>query len=101
MEREYFFGKIILVSGTLPKRILEFEASNNVVYEYRHLPRHIESLAIFGAGDAAFDGALKALENEAQSVQQNRQDKSDKKAQGSSRGIWSDLPSSRTNHQSG
>ncbi|MGJ8455740.1 NAD(P)/FAD-dependent oxidoreductase [Pseudothermotoga sp. U03pept] len=75
-QREYFFDKIIVASGTLPKRLLNLEVSNNVVCEYRYLPRTIESLAILGAGDAAFDGALKAFENGIKSVHIfNRTDK--------------------------
>lgn len=67
-SKEYLFDKIIVASGTLPRRILRFEVSSNVVYEYRHLPADIESLAVFGAGDAALDGALKAFENGVRSV---------------------------------
>lgn len=65
-EREY--DKIIVASGTVPKRITDFEICEEVVYEFRHLPKGINSLAIYGAGDAAFDGALKAIEKGVKNV---------------------------------
>jgi len=75
-QREYSFDKIIVASGTIPKKVLELEVSKNVVYEYKYLPRTVESLAILGAGDAAFDGALKAFEDGVKSIHIfNRTDK--------------------------
>ncbi|AEH51500.1 NAD(P)/FAD-dependent oxidoreductase [Pseudothermotoga thermarum] len=59
----YEFDKLIIASGTVPVKILEFEVDQNVVYEYRFLPKGIKCLAIYGAGDVAFDSALKAKEN--------------------------------------
>ena len=56
------FDKIIVASGTVPRRIEEFEVDENVVYEFRKLPKRLRNLAIYGAGDVAFDGALKARE---------------------------------------
>ncbi|KAF2958011.1 hypothetical protein AS159_06385 [Thermotoga sp. Ku-13t] len=56
----YDFDSVIIATGTKPKRIEEFEVNQNVVYEFKRLPRRIKSLAIYGAGDVAFDGALKA-----------------------------------------
>ncbi len=56
----YDFDGVIVATGTKPKRIEEFEVNQNVVYEFKRLPRGIKSLAIYGAGDVAFDGALKA-----------------------------------------
>jgi len=51
-EREtYSFDYVIVASGTIPKRIPEFEVSKNVVYEFIDLPE-FEQLAIYGAGDA-------------------------------------------------
>lgn len=58
----YQFDKVIVASGTVPVRLTEFEVDPSVVYEYRFLPRKLNSLAIYGAGDVAFDGALKAKE---------------------------------------
>jgi len=65
-EREY--DRIIVASGTVPKRIIDFEVCERVVYEFKHLPKGIDSLAIYGAGDAAFDGALKAIEQGVKNV---------------------------------
>lgn len=65
-EQEY--DKILVASGTLPKRITEFEVCEKVVYEFKHLPKSMDSLAIYGAGDAAFDGALKAAEKGVKNV---------------------------------
>lgn len=56
----YDFDGVIVATGTKPKRIEDFEVNRNVVYEFKRLPRGIKSLAIYGAGDVAFDGALKA-----------------------------------------
>lgn len=56
----YDFDSVIVATGTRPKRIEDFEVNQNVVYEFKRLPRGIKSLAIYGAGDVAFDGALKA-----------------------------------------
>ncbi|WP_448536187.1 NAD(P)/FAD-dependent oxidoreductase [Pseudothermotoga sp.] len=58
----YGFDKLIVATGTKPKRIEDFEVNQNVVYEFKRLPRGIGRLAIYGAGDVAFDGALKAKE---------------------------------------
>lgn len=57
----FLFDYVVVASGTVPKRIPDFEVSDKVVYEFSELPE-FEKLAIYGAGDAAFDGALKALE---------------------------------------
>ncbi len=57
------FDKILVATGTVPKRIKDFEVDQRVVYQFKDLPKAITDLAIYGAGDAAFDGALKALEN--------------------------------------
>ncbi|MBT1248638.1 MULTISPECIES: NAD(P)/FAD-dependent oxidoreductase [unclassified Thermosipho (in: thermotogales)] len=54
----YFFDEIIIATGTVPNRIKEFE-NDKVVYEYRDLPKS-KNLAIYGAGDVAFDGAIRA-----------------------------------------
>ncbi len=51
---------IVLATGTLPRRIIDFEVSDKVVYEYRDLPKNIKRLAIYGGGDVAFDGAIRA-----------------------------------------
>jgi len=60
-EREiHSFDYVIVASGTIPRRIPEFEVSEKVVYEFIDLPE-FEKLAIYGAGDAAFDSALNAL----------------------------------------
>ncbi|WP_448522362.1 NAD(P)/FAD-dependent oxidoreductase [Pseudothermotoga sp.] len=56
----YSFDKLIVATGTKPKRIEDFEVNQNVVYEFKRLPRGIGRLAIYGAGDVAFDGVLKA-----------------------------------------
>lgn len=54
----YFFDEIIVASGTVPNRIVGFE-NERVAYEYTDL-FEFNSLAIYGAGDVAFDGAIKA-----------------------------------------
>lgn len=51
---------IVLATGTAPKRIIEFEVNDRVVYEYRDLPSDVKSLAIYGGGDVAFDSAIQA-----------------------------------------
>lgn len=51
---------IVLATGTVPKRIPDFEVSNRVVYEYRDLPKDVKNLAIYGGGDVAFDSAINA-----------------------------------------
>lgn len=61
-SNSYSFDKLIVATGTKPKRIEDFELNRSVVYEFKRLPRGIGRLAIYGAGDAAFDGALKAKE---------------------------------------
>lgn len=55
----YFFDYVLAAFGTLPNRIKEFEGSR-VAYEFLDLPSDINSLAIYGAGDVAFDGAIQA-----------------------------------------
>lgn len=55
----YYFDYIIVASGTVPNRIEELEGER-VYYEFLDLPEKIESLAIYGAGDVAFDGAIQA-----------------------------------------
>ncbi|QTA37491.1 NAD(P)/FAD-dependent oxidoreductase [Thermosipho ferrireducens] len=60
-KSSYKFDEIIIASGTNPKRIQEFElCDKKIVYEFRDLPDSFDSLAIYGAGDVAFDGAIKA-----------------------------------------
>lgn len=61
-SNSYEFDKLIVASGTIPVRLTQFEVDPNVVYEYRLLPESLTSLAIYGAGDVAFDSALKAKE---------------------------------------
>ncbi|MBO8160799.1 MAG: NAD(P)/FAD-dependent oxidoreductase [Thermosipho sp. (in: Bacteria)] len=56
---QYKFDEIIVAIGTIPNRIEEFESSRTF-YEFRYLPKNIKKLAIYGAGDVAFDGAIKA-----------------------------------------
>ncbi len=68
-EGIYDFNKLIIASGTVPVRLPEFEVDKNVVYEYRFIPKGIRSLAVYGAGDVAFDSALKAKENGVSIVQ--------------------------------
>ncbi|ODN30241.1 NAD(P)/FAD-dependent oxidoreductase [Fervidobacterium thailandense] len=60
---EYPYDFLVIATGTRPKRISEFEISDRVSYEYVKLPKNISSLAIYGGGDIAFDGALKAFES--------------------------------------
>ncbi|PLV58726.1 NAD(P)/FAD-dependent oxidoreductase [Thermotoga sp. KOL6] len=59
-DESFTFDYVIVASGTLPKRIPDFEVSERVAYEFSKLP-DFEKLAIYGAGDIAFDGALNAL----------------------------------------
>jgi len=57
---QYQADIIVLASGTIPKRLIDFEVSDRVVYEYRDLPSNVKKLAIYGGGDVAFDGAVHA-----------------------------------------
>ena len=59
---ETAFDAILVATGTGPLRLPELEVSPRVVYEYRRLPAGIRRLAVTGAGDAAFDGSIRALE---------------------------------------
>ncbi len=59
----YKFDLVLLATGTKPKRIPEFEVDRRVVYEFSKIPMETKKLAIYGGGDVAFDGALKALNN--------------------------------------
>lgn len=52
---------VVLATGTVPRRIVDFEVSNRVVYEFRDLPKDVGKLAIYGGGDVAFDGAIRAM----------------------------------------
>ncbi len=63
IKGEYPYDFLVIATGTKPKRIPEFEISERVSYEYVKLPRGISNLAVYGGGDIAFDGALKAFEN--------------------------------------
>jgi len=55
----YDFDFVIASIGTIPNRIKKFEG-NRVAYEFLDLPSDINLLAIYGAGDVAFDGAIQA-----------------------------------------
>ncbi|MGC8955592.1 MAG: NAD(P)/FAD-dependent oxidoreductase [Fervidobacterium sp.] len=55
----YFSDIVVLATGTKPKRIEKLETSDRVVYEFRDLPDYVESVAFYGGGDVAFDGAIK------------------------------------------
>jgi len=57
----YHFDLILIATGTRPRRIPEFEVDKRVVYEFSKIPSETEKLVIYGGGDVAFDGALKAL----------------------------------------
>ena len=57
---EYSADRVIVATGTQPKRLPDFEVSSNVVYEFRDLPTDVKVIAIYGAGDMAFDSAIKA-----------------------------------------
>lgn len=58
---EYSFDRIVLAVGTEPVRIMDFEVSEKVVYYYNDIPDHAMNIAVYGAGDAALDGALHAI----------------------------------------
>jgi len=57
---EYSADRVILATGTRPRRLHDFEVSSNVVYEFRDLPADSKNIAVYGAGDMAFDSAIKA-----------------------------------------
>lgn len=56
----YSADVVVLATGTVPKRLVDFEVSDRVVYEYRDLPKGVKRLAVYGGGDVAFDGAIHA-----------------------------------------
>ncbi len=59
-KAEYSAEYTVVATGTKPKRLANLEASPRVVYEYRDIPFDAEALAVYGAGDMALDGAVRA-----------------------------------------
>ncbi len=59
----YKFDEIVIATGTEPKRLIDFEVSERVVYEYRYLPQDSQNILIYGAGDVGFDSAIRAKED--------------------------------------
>ncbi len=58
-KNRYLSDIVVFATGTKPKRIEKFEVSDRVVYEFRDLPDNVKSVAFYGGGDIAFDGAIK------------------------------------------
>lgn len=56
----YTVDYTLVATGTAPKRLPSLETCSRVVYEYRDIPPGTEVVAIYGAGDMAFDGAVRA-----------------------------------------
>ncbi|SHH37210.1 NAD(P)/FAD-dependent oxidoreductase [Thermosipho atlanticus] len=56
-DKIYHFEYIVVAIGTEPKRIEAFE-TERTYYELRDLPQNVKKLAIYGAGDVAFDEAI-------------------------------------------
>jgi len=50
----------VVASGTVPKQLPALEVDSRVVYEYRDIPSGKGAVAVYGAGDMAFDGAIRA-----------------------------------------
>lgn len=61
-NQHYEVDQVVLATGTKPVVIQEWDKYPNLVYEWRDLPEQFDSLAIYGAGDAAFDSGLYALD---------------------------------------
>jgi thioredoxin reductase (NADPH) len=58
----YQVDKVVLATGTKPSIINEWNQYPQIAYEWRDLPDNFNSLAIYGAGDAAFDSGLRAID---------------------------------------
>ncbi len=58
----YKFDEVVIATGTEPKRLIDFEVSERVVYEYRYLPQDSQNILVYGAGDVGFDSAIRAKE---------------------------------------
>lgn len=56
----YVVDYAVVATGTMPKRLASLEMDSRVVYEYRDIPDGRGATAIYGAGDMAYDGAIRS-----------------------------------------
>lgn len=59
-KASYTVDYTVVATGTMPKKLTSLETDLRVVYEYIDIPQEAKVIAIYGAGDMAFDGAIRA-----------------------------------------
>lgn len=59
-KASYVVDYSVVATGTMPKRLPALETDAKVVYEFRDIPDGTCAVAVYGAGDMAFDGAIRA-----------------------------------------
>lgn len=59
-KAHYSVDHAVIATGTMPKRLASLEVDSRVVYEYRDIPNGTRTAAVYGAGDMAYDGAIRS-----------------------------------------